>query len=371
MLRRNFLASAAAGLGLAALDAGFPPQLLAKGAPRLKDAGSPCGMLIGFSTVKNGLVYGPTFAAFAGANCNIMTPAGELKWAAIRPNQATFDYSGADFMYNFTQQNGMAYRGHNLCWNTGNPPWLAQTLTKANAEGILVDHITKVAGRFAGKIDSWDVVNEPLALWYSKPGGLYPGPWLDTLGPEYIDIAFHAAAAADPQAIRVLNVHHVEHARDEVTRVACINLLESLMKRKVPIQALGIESHLEAHLPFDQGQLEGFIKKVRGMGLAVQITELDVNDSKVEGGYAQRDQTTADCYRRYLDIMLPAAGVQRIVFWSLTDKGNWMDYMRNTPQWQRSDGSYSHRPGIIDENMQPKPAYAAVVASVMANCTRH
>jgi hypothetical protein len=40
MLTGDFLASAAAGLGLAALDSSFAPQLLAKSALKLKDAGS-------------------------------------------------------------------------------------------------------------------------------------------------------------------------------------------------------------------------------------------------------------------------------------------------------------------------------------------
>jgi endo-1,4-beta-xylanase len=369
MHRRSFLASTAAGLGLAALDSSFPPSLFAKGEPVLKDAGKNCAMLIGFSTVKSGIVYGPAMVAFVKANCNLMTPAGELKWAAIRPTQDVFRFDGADFMYDFAHQNGMAFRGHNLCWNSSNPPWLAQTLNKSNAEAILVDHITKVAGRFAGKIDSWDVVNEPVAVWYNKPGGLYPGPWLDALGPEYIDIAFHAAAAADPQSVRVLNVHHVEHTHDELTRVACLNLLESLLKRKVPVQALGIESHIDAVAPFDQGLLQGFIRKVRGMGLEVQITELDVNDSKVEGDIPHRDQAVADCYRRYLDIVLPVANIRRLVFWSITDQGNWMNYMKGAQQWQRADGA-PHRPGIIDDTMQPKPALSAVMASLQSNCTK-
>jgi len=369
MHRRKFLISTAVGLGLASLKALLPKPLQAKAQPALKDAGANCGMRIGFSTVKSGIVYGPAMVAFAKANCNLMTPAGELKWAAIRPTQDAFHFTDADFMYDFARQNGMAFRGHNLCWNTGNPPWVAQVVNKTNAESILTDHITKVAGRFAGKIDSWDVVNEPVAVWFNKPGGLYPGPWLDALGPEYIDVAFHAAAAADPQSLRVLNVHHVEHTRDEPTRVACLNLLESLLKRKVPVQALGIESHLEAMLPFDQQQLEGFIKKVRGMGLQVQITELDVNDSKVDGDIAHRDQVVADCYRRYLDIVLPIADVRRLVFWSITDQGNWMNYMKGAPQWTRSDGA-PHRPGIVDDTQQRKPAYDAVMASLAANCTK-
>jgi endo-1,4-beta-xylanase len=105
------------------------------------------------------------------------------------------------------------------------------------------------------------------------------------------------------------------------------------------------------------------------MGVQVQITELDVNDAKVEGDFQHRDQVVADYYARYLDVVLPAAKSDRLVFWSPTDH-SWLDYLCKAPQFKRSDGSCTHRPGLIDTStMQTKLAYDAVIKAIQRNCT--
>jgi endo-1,4-beta-xylanase len=367
MNRRAFLTAATATLGLTALDSVNAASLIDAEQPTLKQLAVGCGIRIGVAGSKHGLSgAAPEFLRFLSANFNLFTPEGELKWSAIRPTQNTYDFSGADWILEFAKQNGFAVRGHNLCWNTGNPPWVEQVVKKSNAEKILVDHISTVARRYAGKLDSWDVVNEPIALWFNKPGGYYAGPWLDALGPEYIDVAFHATAVADPETLRVINVHHIEQASDEEARHACLNMLEALLKRKVPVQALGIESHLDCNLTIDQARLDKFIATVRGMGLEILITELDINDSTVKGDNQHRDQVVADYYRRYLDVVLPVANLKRLLFWAPADH-SWMDYMCNTPRWQRADGNCNHRPGLIDSQMQIKPSYNAVAASLANN----
>jgi endo-1,4-beta-xylanase len=370
MDRRSFVAAGATALGSAWLSTLWPDALLGESQGTLKALGAPCSMRIGFAAVKPVIQNAnPAFLSFAKSNFNLFTPESELKWGAVHPMQDCYRFEGADWLLDFAQQNGMAFRGHNLCWNTGNPGWVAQVVTKTNAESILVEHIQKVAGRYVGKIDSWDVVNEPISTWYKKPGGLTPGPWLDALGPQYIDVAFHAAAATDPHALRVLNCHHVEHAREEDMRQATIALLEGMLSRNVPVQAVGFESHLDCALPIDQGLLDKFVRTVRGMGLQILVTELDVNDAKVEGDFPHRDQVVADYYRRYLDIVLPVADIKRMVFWSPTDH-SWLDALCKAPQWQRADGACNHRPGLVDDSMQTKPAYGAVAASLQNNCKR-
>jgi endo-1,4-beta-xylanase len=351
-------------MGLAALDCIAPMRLRADSPRTLKSLAAACGIKTGVACSKTSLEQSPAaFVDFVTGNFTLLTPEGELKWSALRPTQHEYDFAKSDWLLDFTSQHGMALRGHNLCWNTGNPPWLEAVLTQSNAEKILTDHIATVTGRYAGKLDSWDVVNEPIAIWFNKPGGYYDGPWLRTLGPEYIDIAFHAAAAADPHCLRVINVHHVEQGRDAETRNACLKMLESLLKRNVPVQALGIESHLDCDLTIDQGELDKFIASVQKMGLQILITELDINDSKVNGSDQHRDQVVADYYRRYLDVVLPVANIDRLIFWAPMDR-SWMDYMCNAPRWQRSDGKCNHRPGLIDSSLQIKQSYQAVAAAI-------
>jgi endo-1,4-beta-xylanase len=335
--------------------------------------GATCGLKVGFSTTAAGLQYSPAaYIAFVQANFNLLTPQNELKWAATQPSQGVYNFTGADYLLAFCQKNGMALRGHNLCWNSANPAWLTSALTVSNAESILVNHINMVAGRYAGQIDSWDVVNEPISVWENQPGGLSSGPWLSVLGQEYIDIAFHTAAAADPLALRVLNLHEVEMASDTTSKVATLNLLDALLKRGVPVQAVGFESHIDIGSSIDLMVLDTFVQSIRSLGLQVLITELDVNDSKVNGSFAERDAFVAEMYEAYLNIVLPAADPQRLVFWSITDN-SWMDAMceDKDPEYERADGLCDHRPGLIDSSWQLKPAYAAVAAALQKYASTH
>jgi endo-1,4-beta-xylanase len=367
MNRRSFLNAAAAALGLAGFDSLAVAGAIDAELPTLKVLATACGIRIGIAGSKHGLTAAPSaFLPFLKANFNLFSPEAEMKWAAIRPAPNEYDFAGADWILDFAKQNGFAVRGHNLCWNTGNPPWVEQVVNKSNAEKILVDHISTIARRYAGKLDSWDVVNEPIALWFNKPGGYYAGPWLNALGPQYIDVAFHATAAADPETLRVINVHHIEQGSDEEARRACLKMLENLLKRNAPVQALGIESHLDCNLTIEQSQLDKFITTVRGMGLEILITELDINDSKVGADNQKRDQVVADYYRRYLDIVLPVANLKRLVFWAPFDH-SWMDYMCNVPRWQRTDGNCNHRPGLVDASMRIKPSYHAVADALSSN----
>jgi endo-1,4-beta-xylanase len=335
----------------------------------LKQLGAHCGLQVGSAISKNQLRQFPGFASFFTSNFNLLTPNSEMKWSVLRPSQDRYDFTAADTIVSFAEMNGIAIHGHNLCWNTGNPAWLAGALASGDAKTILQDHIKTVMMRYKGKMDSWDVVNEPVGVWFGRSDGLYGGPWVEALGPEYLDIAFFTAAEVDPKPLRILNVHNVEHGDTDSTqaRQATINLATRLVKSHVPVQAVGIESHLDAWRPIDTAALTTFVKTLRDLGLQVLVTEFDVNDSKISGGIAARDQAVASYYRSYISAFYAAAGTpNRLILWSPTDKQNWMNYVQNVPRWRRDDGDRTHRPGILDDNMNPKPSFLALASAIQS-----
>jgi endo-1,4-beta-xylanase len=303
----------------------------------------------------------PAWANVVTSNFQLLTPGNELKWTRTQPNPDT---------YNFAVRNKMLIHGHNLCWNAeGNYlKWFSTTLTRENARQYLTEHIATVMGRYRGRIESWDVVNEPVVPWSKRSDGLYPGVWLNLLGPEYIDIAFHTAAATDPDSLRMLNIYYVEQANadGDKARHDTLILLQQLKQRGVPIQAIGIESHLDASAPAGGAALARFLSDVRALGLQVLITELDVNDTHVPGDLQARDEAVAKCYADYLMNVVPLAHVERVIFWTVSDKGNWLNSMQ-APNFRRSDGG-PHRPGLLDNNLMEKPAYAAVAGAITRVC---
>jgi endo-1,4-beta-xylanase len=321
----------------------------------IKSAVAGSGILVG-TTIGGSDLADRTKGSFIVENFSMITPGTAMKWAYIHPEQDKFAWTYADSLVAFAKQNSLAVHGHNLCWNRYNPGWVQQTVTRGNARSILESHVQTVATHFRGQIDTWDVVNEPVKVDSGLPGGFMPGPWYDNLGPDYLDIAFHTAASADPRAIRQLNIDNVEQDSDscEATRQAELAIIRAALKRGVPIQAVGIESHIKTYLPVTSTSFCRFISELRGMGLAVNITELDVDDGLGNGSVANRLQAVADYYARYLEEVVPLSGTKRVGFWTLSDKNNQLD--ASAPRKDHTE----HRPGLLDDNYVPNPAYYSV-----------
>jgi endo-1,4-beta-xylanase len=332
------------------------------GSSGLKDSGRKSGCLVG-AVIDKWQMQDQRMLPLILENFNLIT-LGKLKWGFVRPTMNDFDFGESDWMVEFCGKHGLAMHGHNLCWNAANPAWLIQTLTKTNARQMLTTHIDTVMKRYAGRISSWDVVNEPIAAWMGRDDGLYKGPWLDALGESYIDLAFHTAAAADPKAVRVLNVAHVEQAGggSDAARTVTLRLIEGLLKRGVPLQAIGFESHLSGAMPGGSSASRArFVESLLGLGLEIILTEVDVDDTRVPGNISERDVVVADCYSSYLSSMLPQARPKRVIFFSFCDLKNWIDGV-GIPAYTRQDGA-AHRPGLFSQELASKPAYAAALAA--------
>ena len=369
MDRRRFIAGVTAMSALSGIRRAscLPGRVSADDSARLKDVMMRCrGGLIGAQASRFVLEKHSALTAFIHDNLSILTPGNDMKWSFLRPTQDTFHFDDADWFVTYCRANGIAVHGHNLCWNSDNPKWLESSLTQKNAERILREHIEVVAYRYQGKVDSWDVVNEPTAPWSNRSDGLREGPWLASMGPDYIEIAFRATAEADPKAIRVLNVNHVEQLDIgvELARRKVLELLDRLLSWGVPVQAVGLESHLDTSKRIDAIGLEHFIQQIKHMGLEVMITELDILDNSVSGDFRVRDAAVAKVYSEYLEIIMEVASPKRLIFWSLSDLGNWYDNLAKlSPNIRRSD-NLLHRPGLLDTDMNPKVTLDAVYNSL-------
>ncbi|MGH7999575.1 MAG: endo-1,4-beta-xylanase, partial [Brasilonema sp.] len=207
------------------------------------------GLIYGAACGRDLLASDKNLEASIVQECGILVPENELKWQLVQPRPDVFDFSGASKIATFARAHNMLFRGHTLVWHLQLPEWFKEVVNRQNAEKILVEHITTVTKRYAGQIHSWDVVNEAIEPSDRLKGGLRKSPWLEFLGPDYIELAYRVAAKADPKAMLVYNENALEYGtyQEDTKRTAVLKLLERLKSRGTPIHALGIQSHLLGH----------------------------------------------------------------------------------------------------------------------------
>lgn len=112
---------------------------------------------------------------------------------------------------------------------------------------------------------------------------------------------------------------------DNQTRTGILKLLEYLKSRNVPIQALGIQAHLDAaEKRFNEKKFRDFLGEVAGMGLKIMITELDVSDRYLPADIQLRDRAVAHAAEQYLSVALDERAVIAVLTWGLSDRYTWL-----------------------------------------------
>lgn len=110
-----------------------------------------------------------------------------MKPALLQPQEGRFDFSTSDSLVDMARSRGLAVNGHTLVWHSQTPDWFFRDGDKPAGRELLLGrmraHIAAVAGHFAGKVASWDMVNEAI-----DDGDAYlrPSPWLKDRSPKGI-----------------------------------------------------------------------------------------------------------------------------------------------------------------------------------------
>jgi endo-1,4-beta-xylanase len=361
--RRTFLNQstlAACGLALARTLPAQPDNAHIAGHDSLKARAHNRGLLAGCA-VNAANLREDAFTKILAEQYSLVVAENAMKFGPLRPTPDSYNFADADALVAFAQHHKMKVRGHNFVWHEQLPAWFAGTATKENAKQILTDHIHTVAGRYKGKLHSWDVVNEAINISDGRPDNLRKSPWLDLIGPEYLELAYRTARQADPRAKLTYNEYGIEDESESDTtkRAATLVLLKRLKAANVPLDTLGIQSHIKAGASQTFGKgLRGLIGGAQSLGLEVYITELDVNDDAVQDSDAAvRDRMVADIYRDYLAIALETTATKAVLTWGLTDAHTWLNGIKSHREKQPNR---PQRPLPFDADYKPTPAFFAM-----------
>jgi endo-1,4-beta-xylanase len=252
----------------------------------------------------------------------IITTDIALKIGMLAPHPGPKRFESADRLLAFCNLNKIRMRGHCLIWNEWVPAWI-KAMSTTERRKYFDAYIDEVVGRYAGRLQSWDVVNEPFWPGHHAPGGFRVGPWYDAFGgPGYIRRAFERAAHADPHAKLVLNEAQTE--RDDTlghtVRAGLLKLVKELKDSGMKLDVVGLEGHLQPQYPHDPARFREFLHELASLGVDIYITEFDVRDDTFADDIETRDSQVAAAAERFLTNALREPAVKALITWELADK---------------------------------------------------
>jgi len=246
-------------------------------------------------------------------------------WRSYEPQQGRPEYDRTDRVVAWCAQHGIRVKGHPLLWacESGIPRW-SSGQPPADARKRRVEEIMT---RYAGKIEFWEVVNEPSHL-----------PDLP------IDDPYRWARAADAGAQLIVNDY-------QVLADGCppfLQLLQGAASRGVPFDGIGIQAHEPRTMRFPLDRVWAVLDQYAALGRKLYITEFTptsggegITGSHVTGVWDEASQ--ADYAAKFYTVCFAHPAVAGITWWDLCDAGAWLP------------GG-----GLLRKDLSPKPAYEAL-----------
>ena len=335
----------------------------AHGSPGMASAGVDFGTCV----TPDHLESDPGLRRVVSRLCSTLTPEHHLQWSSLEPSPGVFRFAPVDTLVDFAGDRRIAVTGHALLWEQGTPGWGTPAWVKAHLAdrrdwSLVRRRFETVLTRYGDAIPLWTVVNEPIETGY-RSDGLRANTFLQAFGPGYIADALETAREFAPQARLMINEYSVEYDNpvDAARRRALLRLIEDLRRRGVPLDAVGIQGHLD----LGKGRLAarplgGFLRDLADLDLAIHVTELDVQERNFSLPVAERDRLVADETARFLDIMLEQPAVASVTTWGLSDRHSWL---RSNPNGLGGAATFNR--GLpFDEATRPKPMALAIARAI-------
>ncbi len=300
----------------------------------------------------------------------ILTAENDMKSMNIHPEADRYNFEIADRLIELAGKNKQLVHGHTLIWHSQLSPFFREIKDPEVMKAAFQEHISTIAGRYRGKIYSWDVVNEAVA----DNGDFRKSVFLNVLGEDYLALAFKLAAQADPEAILYYNDYSLTNP---AKRDGVIRMIKKMQESGAKIDGIGMQGHWGLESPTIQ-EIEESMLAYAALGVKVSITELDIDVLPRPNGVSgaeisqnaelraelnpytdglpkgiadkqtQRYKEIFELFEKHHDI------IDRVTFWGVNDGNSWKN---GFPVRGRTN-----YPLLFDRNNERKSAYYAILS---------
>jgi endo-1,4-beta-xylanase len=286
-------------------------------------------------------------------------------WARVEPVRGEPKTGRLKKAAQWLASRGMRIKGHTLCWHTLTAPWL---LDMSNAE-ILAAQLSRIrrdVGDFAGLIDMWDVINEVVIMPVFNRYDNGITRICKELGRiRTVREMFSAAKEANPDAMLLINDFETSEAYDI--------LIEGLLEAGIPIDAVGIQSHMHQGY-WGVEKTQEIVERFSRFRLPIYFTEntlvsgrlmppeiVDLNDYQVDDwpSTPEGEERQAGEAALHYRTLFAHPAVESISWWDFKDGG----WLKAPAGLIRRDGTakpaYEELRRLIKDEWWTKPLHAA------------
>ncbi|KAK6535616.1 hypothetical protein TWF694_002071 [Orbilia ellipsospora] len=278
-----------------------------------------------------------------------LTPPNVMSWEITEPIQGSWFFSQSDQFMNFALQTGQGVRGFPLIWHNKLPAWVKSISNKNILTSVIQSHVSTIVTRYRGYVYSWDIGTEVI----SDTGGMRPSVFSQVFGDyTFLDIAFRAAKAADPNARLCLNENYIDYPGAKLNEF--VDLVKALKSRNVPIDCVGTETHTQVGFG-GIAYFQSTLSALSSTGCEIHVTQLDIAFPSGASGTnaAILTQQRAD-YKTIVGACMRTPNCAGITMSTLT--GGVSD---------RESPLTGLHPLLWDESYVKKPAYGGFVEGIL------
>jgi GH35 family endo-1,4-beta-xylanase len=266
-------------------------------------------------------------------------------WGAYEPERGKPRYDYTDQALEWCRAHSIICKGHPLAWDhpASSPKWLPDDL--AEVERLSTSRVRDIITRFKGRLDIWDVVNEPTDLKRFKN---LMNVWAQKLGAApYVRLHLEVARKANPHATLLVNDYRVDSTYYQI--------LDALRADgKLLFDAIGIQSHMHGG-GWPLRKVWEVCDRFAKVGVPIHFTETTIVSGprlgpgeKWGATMPELEQKQADYVAKFYTTLFAHPAAQALTWWDFSDAGAWQ-------------GAAA---GFLRKDMSAKPVYERLHALI-------